>query len=270
MKIARKAIAQGSILFALSGCLAGNNEQFFSTNYVCNALGENSGSGIKGRLHYLPPEEVAKGYSGLDDFFRRGVSPDVDFYLGRLFTPTRPFGEGFRITNTGELIKNAQGEDLIEYFAFKFKTQIKLPAGAPDRKVQFALLSDDGSRLIYRKVNADGSTTRVMNINNDGITPTRLGCGTAPITLNSSTPLEVEIDYYQGPRHHIAITLLMREWTDVNFTAKDNWCGKAGNDLYFDSTTTPSTPKAAWNDLMTRWQVVPSEMFIPEPGNPCQ
>jgi hypothetical protein len=123
--------------------------------------------------------------------------------------------------------------------------------------------------LIYDRKNADGSVSRVTNLNRDGNHSTGLGCGTAPVTLSSTDSLNVEIDYFQGPRYHIAVTLLWREWTDSGFNPNDPWCGRDGSDLYFDSRTTPSTPKAGWTDLMTRWQVVPSEVFIPEPGNPC-
>jgi hypothetical protein len=268
MKNATMAIAHGLLGIALTGCLAGNNQQFFSSNFVCNTLGDKTGSGIKGKLYYLNQAEVAKGYSGVSDFLNRGTSPDVDFYLGRLFTPTRPFSEGFRLTNTGEVIKDASGQELIEHFAFHFTSKIQLPAGSADRRVQFALLSDDGSRVVIHRKNTDGSTTRVINVNNDGNHPTRLGCGSAPVTLSSSSPLSVEIDYYQGPRYHIALTLLWREWPTSGSTT-DPRCGQSGSDLWFDSSTTPSTPQPAWNDLMTRWQVVPSEVFVPEPGNPC-
>jgi hypothetical protein len=81
--------------------------------------------------------------------------------------------------------------------------------------------------------------------------------------------VEVEIDYYQGPRYHIALTMLWRDWP-TSGSAVDTYCGASGNDVFWDSTTTPSTPKTAYNNLMTRWQIVPSAVFIGDGTSPCQ
>lgn len=268
MKNAKMAAFYCSVVAtALSGCLAGNNQTFFHHKYVCNALGE-GGSGIKGKLYYLKADEAEKGVSSVTDFFGdRGLSPDVDFYMGRFNTPTRPFSEGFKINNTGEMVKDLEGNDLIENFAFKFKTKVKLPAGYAGRNMQFALLADDGARLVVDRKQPDGSIQRVVNVNNDGTHATRMACGTAPVFVDSTDGVDVEVDYYQGPRYHIALTLIWREWPVSG--ANDSQCGKTGSDYFWDSTTTPSTPQPAWNDILTRWQVVPSEVLVGDSDNPC-
>lgn len=273
MKISRKmgtvvAVYGAVLAVALSGCLAGSPETFYNHKYVCNALGDESGAGIKGKLYYLPQSEVDKGFSGVSDFFARGTSPEVDFYMGRFYIPTKPFSDGFRVSNTGEMVKDLDGNELVENFAFRFKSKIRLPAGYAGRNMQFAIISDDGARFIVNKKQADGSYQQVVNINNDGNHAPRMGCGTAPVWVSSNEDLEIEVDYYQGPRYHIALTMIWREWP-TSGSATDPYCGQTGTDLYWDSSTTPSTPKAAWNNLMTRWQVVPSEVFIGEADNPC-
>ncbi|MBS1959167.1 MAG: hypothetical protein JST80_06845 [Bdellovibrionales bacterium] len=270
MKNAKKVSSVYGVLMALalSGCFVSAPQQYFSSNYVCDALDGGHGSTIKGRLYYLNASQVGAGYSGIDDFLTRGTSPDVDFYLGQLNIPNHAFDKGFT-TNGNSTLKDDRGNELIEYFGFHFTTRIRLPAGSAPKYMQFGLVSDDGARLIIHRKNPDGTVTRLTNVNNDGDHAAQMGCGTAPVLVTSTDDLEVEIDYYQGPRYHIMLALVWREWGSSGFNPNDNQCGQGGTSYWFDSTTNPPTPGAGWNDLMTRWNVVPSNVFIGTGFRPC-
>jgi len=228
-----------------------------------------SKNGIKAKLYYYNTQTLrSHPYSGVNDFLNYGKAANADLYFNNIFTPTRAFDRGFAMSD-GSVLKNDEGTPLFENFALKFTGGIQLPQGMADRKVQFAVLSDDGAILSI--INPSSSSTI---INNDGNHPTKMGCAAAPVQISANSRLKFELDYYQGPRRHIAITLLWREWSDSpSFNSNDQWCGQSGNDLFFDSSTSPSTAMAPWNDLMTRWEVVPSTVFHvdgeTEATNPC-
>jgi len=232
-------------------------------------------NGIKGRLYSYEDSALRNHpYHGVSDFFRWGTEQNADLYLSSLFTPTRAFDSGF-MTSDGAVLTKSNGDPLFEYFALKLTGGIQLAQGNSDRLVQFAILSDDGSKLRMLMANPDDAGVTVVN--NDGDHPTQMGCSTTPVLLSANSRVPFELDYYQGPRYHIALILLWREWTpDLN--ANDPWCNQSGNDLFFDSTQTPSAPQSAWNDLSNRWQVVPSNVFYidgfgsaaSDPDNPCK
>jgi hypothetical protein len=59
----------------------------------------------------------------------------------------------------------------------------------------------------------------------------------------------MKIDYYQGPRYHIALVPI---WRKVNSsTPNDPLCGKNGNNYFFDPDHN-SMPLAAYNQLASR------------------
>jgi len=232
-------------------------------------------NGIKGRLYSYEDSALRNHpYRGVSDFFRYGTEQNADLYLSSLFTPTRAFDSGF-MTSDGTVLTKSNGDPLFEYFALKLTGGIQLPTGDSDRLVQFAILSDDGSKLKMLMTNPDDAGVTVVN--NDGDHPTQMGCSSTPVLLSAHSRVPFELDYYQGPRYHIALILLWREWTP-DLDANDPWCNQSGNDLFFDSTQTPSAPQSAWNDLSNRWQVVPSNVFYidgygsaaSDPDNPCK
>lgn len=242
--------------------------------HVCDPFepGGTAGSnqnGIKAKLYYYTAQELRDHpFHGVNDFIRYGTSPNVDFFFTNFFTPTRAFDRGF-VLNDGSVLSNEQGTPLYENFAFKFTGGIQLPQGMAGRHMQFAILSDDGAT--FSIVNPRSSS---VILNNDGNHPTRMACANAPVTVSSTERLKFELDYYQGPRYHISLVLLWREWSDNSgFDPNDQWCGQSGNNLFFDSSTNPSTPQSPWNDLMNRWEVVPGNVFHvdgdTEVTNPC-
>lgn len=236
--------------------------------HVCDGFQNGQASndlkgGIKANMSYYSAKALAEHpYKGVDDFFTHGTAAGVDFYFDQLNTPTRAFDSGF-VMSDGSLLSNSEGTVLYEHFAFRFTGKIQLPAGAANKKVQFAILSDDGAILTVN----DADRTFV-NVNNDGNHPTRMACGATPVTVSADRGVNFELKYYQGPRKHIALILLWREW---NGSGEDSLCGKQGNSYFFDSTTSPSTPLQPWKDLMNRWEVVPADVFkiSNDESNPC-
>lgn len=222
--------------------------------------------GVEASLHYLRRGEPT--YSSVSDYFVHGEPVnDVRLYFSQLNVPTRPFDRGFT-TQAGDTIQTPEGDTLYEYFALKFKGNIQLSDSDRAGRYQLAILSDDGS--ILRMKPGQGWETVV---NNDGQHPTRMGCATEPVVMNHGNAVPFELDYYQGPRHHIALMLMWRPWPTDRGDVDDPLCGEQGNSLYFDSTKDPSVPQSAYKDLLARgWRVLQPDNFV-LPGqvskNPC-
>jgi len=278
------------VLFAgatvFSGCFgskivpAGNTDSVVNTpadigpsnNAVCNPFGNanHAGAGyahgVVGKLQYLTDDMPR--YNNLNDFMNNAQAVDASIYFGKIDIPTRPFDRGF-ITLDGEAILNSSGTTLYEYFSLRLESMLRLQDASAPKKYQFGLLADDGAIL-----SADFGSGYETIINNDGTHPSKLMCSTSPVELDFTSALPIRIDYYQGPRYHIALVLVWREWSDdAAFDPNDPLCGKQGNGHFFKFAENPPSPQPAWVNLLARgWSVVPAEVFeLPSniASNPC-
>ncbi|MBC7396515.1 MAG: hypothetical protein H7333_03650 [Bdellovibrionales bacterium] len=238
---------------------------------VCDPLGGGAAgttakNGIKAQMFYFEEADLAKHpHDNVMDYFSFGTKSAADFFFKNLYVPTRAFSQGFTLSDGKTLLK-ADGTPLIEYFSFKFKSELRLPKGSTAKKMQFALVADDGANLLVQN-----PVTKVWStsVGNDGVHGTIMKCSVSGVDLNADTSVPIEVQYFQGPRYHIALTLLWREWKD---DGSDAQCNRGGNSYFFDSSTVPSTPTAAWTDVLSRWQVVPADSFTigSDEVNPCK
>lgn len=225
--------------------------------------------GLSADLIYQPQscQSGEGGWYNLDKFSTspQAVKSTSKIYLTKLDVPTRSFSLGFPKLD-GSMIQTAEGADLVEFFSLQFRTELKLGENDEEGDYEFAVLADDGVRMQV----GEGANSRVY-LEHPEHTPTKMICSNQQtVTLSRSTTVPVKLDYFQGPRHHIALTLLWRKAG----SSRDPLCGKSGNSLFFDSTKNPSAPKQAYADLIDRgWNVVPANVFrIPrdEYMNPCE
>lgn len=239
---------------------------------VCNPFGDQPSAerdaGLWGQLYYLV--DGMPRYSRVADYISHGHHALVDLFFNKLDVPTRSFNRGFTMQD-GKVLKTPDGDTLYEWFAIHFESVLSLASGEQAGRYQLALLSDDGSVM---SINENGSGFTQL-INNDGLTSTRLSCATRTVWMDQSTRLPVSIDYFQGPRHHIALVLLWRylPGTVDGSDLSDVSCGVSGNEAFFDYNTSPSVPKQRWIDLLGRgWKVLSPENFrLPDRmiENPC-
>lgn len=268
---------------ALNGCelpegvQAGNSyvevvrpESTLASNAVCDPFGSTqipSGreQGLYANLSYVGPQcAIPDDVAG---YFQNGTKLEADLFFNQLNVPTRPFDQGF-VNQDGTILQTPEGNTLYEYFALRFEAQIRLAQGQKTGKYQLAILSDDGS--VLRFGNSSGGFS--MHIDNDGDHPTKLACANQTVTMGSDTLIPIQLDYYQGPRFHIALMLLWREIPEGGSLSEVN-CGKSGNDYFFDSNKVPSAPQKPWKDMLARgWKVLKPENYrLPERFifNPC-
>lgn len=234
---------------------------------VCDPFGgipaENLQQGIRASLHYLMNGQAPLNRSS--DYVTFARKSDQKLFFADINVPTRMFDQGFA-TQTKDVLKDDNGTKLIEYFGVKFESIIRLNEGDDEGEYELALLSDDGVTLSALSGTKENPILTKI-IDNDGDHTTQMGCGNTTVRLTRDNALPFVLTYYQGPRYHIANTLLWRKATG----AKDQACGQQGNDHWFDPNT--QAPKKPYTDLLARgWKVVPqSNFYIPkdESYNPC-
>lgn len=233
---------------------------------ICDPMGggNNPGAndGLLAHLYYLAAGQ--QQYDSVSEYIELGIQSSQTMFFSDLNIPTRKFDMGFP-TQTGDLVKDDQGQVLNEYFAIRFQSVLKLSENDIPGEYELALLSDDGS--IMRINDADG-VPRVV-VDNDHDHPTKMGCGDT-ISIGVDSEFDVQIDYYQGPRYHISMIPMWRR-VDSSTQSEPN-CGREGNEMYFDYNNN-SQPQNAYINMLNRgwrpiaaenWHLPPSAIF-----NPC-
>ncbi len=210
--------------------------------------------GIMASLHYLDNGMPRMYKAG--DYIQFGRKSDKSIFLADMNVRTRMFTEGFS-TPSGEVLKKDSGEKLIEFFGLKMTTNIVLAADDEPGLYELAFLADDGSKLILKSGDGDGADE--VLIDNDGDHPTRMGCANRVIRMDRHAMQAVEVQYYQGPRYHIANVLM---WRKATTAGEDPSCGKLGNHMYFNPDQN-SAPQQAFIDLQARgWKVLKPENYM--------
>lgn len=233
-------------------------DPFDSSNIV------SSTSGLKGSIHYLDVGQPTVSTSA--DLIATGKRVDADLFLNRLFVPTRLFSTGFA-GDDGKAIMTSGGNVLLEWFALDLSSKLKLAPGETAGDYQLALLSDDGSTLSL--MNQNGKFEKL--IDNEGAHPTKLQCASKVVRMDAATKIAMNLTYFQGPREHIALTLM---WRKINPALRDPLadveCGQSGNDYFFNvgTATTPATPRSPYNDLLARgWKPLSASNFELQTGS---
>lgn len=223
---------------------------------------QTSENGVRARLAHRGVGQAA--WTKSSEYIDQGVMSSRTLFFSDLFVPTRLFDQGFS-TQTSAVVQNDRGEKLIEYFGLDFQSQIRLGADDPAGDYEFAVLSDDGATM--KIAGADGLLSETL-IDNEGMHPTRMGCGLRPVKLEAGKGLDFGISYFQGPRMHIAMTLMWRRAAET----PEPLCGASGNHAFFNPDD-ESKPQKNYDDLLARgWKPVPAaNLFLPGQAvfNPC-
>lgn len=227
--------------------------------------GSDLSHGIVASIRYLT--DSMPRYSKATEYQQNGVLIDATLFFTQINVPTRSFSLGFA-TQTGDLLLNDKGNTLYEYFSVHMESELQLADSDSVGSYQLAVLSDDGSL-----VQVDRGTGFETWINNDGVHSTRFTGATQPLVFtDKTTRIPIQVDYFQGPRYHIAMILLWRPWP-TSGSAKDPLEGKSGNEYFFNPNVVPSAPTSAYNALLSRgWKPVSAANFhLPESvaQNPC-
>ena len=156
------------------------------------------------------------------------LTPIYTFVTANLNVPPREYTEGF---------PSPKQQTIVENFAIRFRGQLAVDTPG---EWTFALYSDDGSKLFI-----DGQ----LVVDNDGIHAPRLEGGSVKLTAGMHP---VEIHYFQGPRHIIAM-----QW----FYLPPNGFPD-GEDRHSQSQRfTSGTQNSLHSSLTTAGRIVPPELI---------
>lgn len=132
------------------------------------------GHGLIGQV-YVPGKVISR----MPNFDQ--LVPVYTFVTANLNVPVRNYTEGFP---TPEM------QSVVENFAIRFRAELEINTPGP---YTFELFSDDGSQLYINGL---------LVVDNDGVHPAASRRGRIKLGIGIHT---VEIHYFQGPRHAIAL-----------------------------------------------------------------
>jgi hypothetical protein len=254
------------------------------SGYVCSPFGGGPitvTSGLKAELRYISSSSalsVSEKNSLLSVKYFEDGNPNVikatqSVYVPDVNVPSRVFDQGFTSSN-GQTLKDNNGSVLIEYFALRMESLLKLSPTDPDGYYELATLSDDGT-VLEAQINGVWTTL----INNDGPRSTTMGCMNQKIFLDKNSRLPIRLYYNQGPRTEIANVLVWNyrgtnpaadSSTISDATIRSN-CGRISRTEYWNPADSSVGP---WfQDMVSNqgWKIIKSDNFqLPENEvNPC-
>lgn len=246
--------------------------------YICSALGTkevvSEKSGLKCELRYLNNNNAfttsqknsflsVKYFEDSLDYFSK-VSETI--YLNDVNVPTRMFTAGFAKPN-GDLLKDNQGNTLIEYFALKMEAILKLSPNDEEGSYLLSTISDDGTVVQIKENNV----WRTI-ITNDGAHATKMGCAAEPIRLTRNSEIPIRIYYNQGPRTEIANVLVWKKVDNLTSDSHLEYCGMSSS-VNFWNPNLSSNNEGDWIKSVYNlgWSIVkPQNFTLPnDEVNPC-
>ncbi len=193
----------------------------FSVGSSCTQQSALTGSGLIGNIYSLEASQFSgdRNSATLNDYYKFGTKISTPIILSELNIGTRSFSDGFSagVDSAGQpiLLKDSQGNILMEYFALKLSGDIMTDA-TTEGTYQFALNSDDGSSL-----SIDGITF----ILNDGVHSMKRKESTLSVELQRNIKHSMSVGYFQGPKYSIGLQLY---WRKCMTFAANNVCSGYG------------------------------------------
>lgn len=244
-----------------------------STQFICEPFGNNNTgnatSGLKAELAYVDSNlslsaDVKNSY-GVKEYFSGAsqfVKAPSTLFLSQINAPNQNFDQGFRLSDNSYL-SNGSGQKLIEWFAIRMQSLLKLSDQETAGEYELATISDDGSRVFI-------GTEEKEIINNDGAHSARMICATETINFTKESKIPLLYFYNQGPRTEIANVLMWRKKTDNSQVGSYKHCGKSDRNKFWNPSD--SSPGEYINDMQADgWKIVGVNNFE-LPGsqvNPC-
>jgi len=181
-----------------------------NSDLICNPLG--GGVDKSGDVAAKPKSVlglIASIYEGqpnfnhMDRYLSEGFKHPEMLYFSNFDVPTRSFDSGFGVGQN--FLQSVTGEKLIEWFAIVASGHILLPLNEEPGLYHIVTLSDDGVRV---KV---GDTALISN---PGVHAPTLDCSASLFELKRDEEKKFELQYFQGPRYHIALMTFIKKVED--------------------------------------------------------
>ncbi|MFN8789928.1 MAG: hypothetical protein ACK5Y2_00560 [Bdellovibrionales bacterium] len=246
-----------------------------STRFICEPFGNMNGgdtkAGLRAELAYVNPQlglsaGEKNSYSALRYFDGESqfVKSPTALFLSQINVPTRQFDQGFRLSD-GSYLTDTANNRLIEWFALKMSSVLKLAAADQEGYYELATISDDGSVLFL------GSGAQQEKwIDNDGAHSTRMKCASKALMLKRTSKIPMTYFYNQGPRTEIANVLVWKFRGQNAAVQGHRLCDVANRTEFWNPAN--SSPGPLWQELeRDGYRVVSVDNFeLPNSQlNPC-
>ena len=110
---------------------------------------------------------------------------------------------------------------MIEWFAISASGYMILPATRDEGFYHIATISDDGIR-----VSVDGSVI----LSNPNVHAPTLDCASELVQFSKGDKKPFVLDYFQGPRYHIALITMIKKVDPANYARSGNCSTRSGPD----------------------------------------
>lgn len=186
----------------------------FYLNAVCSPFGgEQIIPGVRAKLY-----QGALGSKKFSDFIQEGSLISDKVFLSSLDRAPGSFTKGFE-NNSGDLLKDAQDEPLLEWFALDMETNIQLNDDQEEGYYIFKGIIDDGFWLEFEGRNQEMETV----VKYEAWTPPRHHCFTTKngnivkaYRMTRNTVKSARARYFQGPRYLISLQLKMKKIANLD------------------------------------------------------
>lgn len=192
------------------------------TSLICNPLGgDDDPAGdyeapdtTKNKLGLIASiYEGDKSFVNLDKYITSGIKHPVDLYFSNFNVPTRSFDQGFGSDDA--FLKSVKDEKLIEWFSIHARGFLLLPQAEESGFFHVVTQSDDGIRI---KVGGE------VILENDNTHAPTIDCASKVIELKKGEKKAFELQYFQGPRYHIALVTMIKRIEDPTVFMKSGNC----------------------------------------------
>lgn len=204
-----------------------------STELICNPLGGTTGSSGGGTTGGTPSTDVpavpksqlgliaklfegSKDWSLIDVYEQKGYEHPEKIYFSNFNVPNRSFSEGFNI-GENDFLKTKSGEKLVEWFSLSAFGYIVLPDNQDEGTYHISTLSDDGVRV---------TVGDEMLINSPNAHAAKIMCSSKLIFLKKGEKQKFRLDYFQGPRYHIALMAFIKKVDTAEGFKNATYCNK--------------------------------------------
>lgn len=224
------------------------------SNYICEPFGSSSSSsdqnqaGLKAELAYIDSSlsnssGEKSGYLAVDYFSGKDpfIKVDSTVFLSQINVPSRTFSEGFKISSNSFLM-DKHNSLLIEWFALKIQSILKLSADDDEGFYEIATISDDGSALFIQE---NESLTKLVD--NDGGHATQMRCASKLINLKKDSRIPFVYYYNQGPRYEIANVMIWRKVLNPDQYVQHSLCNEKSIENFWNPKD--SSPGPYWESL---------------------
>lgn len=224
--------------------------------------------GLRGKIFAESDAAIGPTLTSSFQYFTPARQQNADLFMQAINVPGRRWSSGFA-TPGGEVLKitvNGQETNLVEWFAIQAESFVVLSETDSLGKKQLAIISDDGSTLELK----NESLAYEPFISNEGVHAQKLKVSQGVFNFSArDQKFPIRINYFQGPRHHIALQLL---WRDVPNTSSQSLAeplnGQTGSEHFWDTRVDPPVETSAYTELLSRgWRPLKRENFMLQSGS---